>query len=156
MGLEHWQSEIDKRIQEMLAEAEREGVIEQGKRLVLDDDGNTPDDRRMAFKIMRDNDMVPEWIMMGKDLDKAEAALRSSLARAVATYRTGLFKAERAGVDRLRDHAEKRWRKAKLDLTEEVHTYNDRVLTYNLKVPSGIAHRPLVDLVREIDREMAK
>lgn len=84
-----------------------------------------PEELRMAHKIMKDNEVVPDWITAGKELDAEYQKLRTKL-RASATP-----------SDSFR---------------EAVTAYNKRVLSYNLKLPPGIAHRFMFDIERERKR----
>lgn len=117
-----------------------------GEPLQLDDDRHVPSDVRMAHKLLRDNDLAPEWIMLGKELEAQHTAILRALRRAAYVYR-------RAYRDR--DQAEARWQAAQTKFRADAERYNRKVLTYNLKVPPGIHHRRQLIVEQEIERALA-
>jgi hypothetical protein len=73
---------------------------------------------------------VPEWIAQGKELDAEREMLLVEARRITQRGVTG-----GATLDALRDAAKK---------------HNSRVLSYNLKVPQGVAHKRHFDLEQEL------
>lgn len=144
-GDDRWQSLIDRELQKMLENTE--DLPGQGKPLKLDSDASAPDDMRMAYKIMKDNDVVPGWIALGKALEKDKARLQQRIQRAVQQYHTQMSKADN---DPLRDRINAQWQAQQRELQATVDDYNNKILTYNLKIPAGINQRHLLDLQREI------
>jgi hypothetical protein len=100
----------------------------QGKPLNLDQDPHTPDEMRMAYKILKENDLAPAWIMEGKELDTQREKLVTQIH---AAGKTGSIKAS---------------------LQESITAFNRRVLSYNLKIPQGIPHKRTIDPAREMGR----
>ncbi len=95
-----------------------------GKKLDLDDP-YTPDDLKMAHKILKDNDLAPSWIAEGRELDAARESLMTRLPPALqAAFLNQTFSAE-------------------------ISAFNKRVLSYNLKVPQGVPHKRMIDVARE-------
>lgn len=150
-NLDRWQSEIDREIEKLLEAARREGLPGEGKPLDLREDSTTPDDMRLAYKIMKDHDVVPEWIMLGKELDRAEAALRKRIARVVRDYAIAL---QGSGTPKTRQAVGQNWARERRRLITDAEKYNDRVLTYNLKVPPGIIHRRLLQIEKVLDQAL--
>ncbi len=95
-----------------------------GKRLDLDDP-YTPDDLKLAHKILKDNGFVPTWIAESRDLD----ALRDGLLRQL----TAALRANTVSQT----------------LNAEISAFNKRVLSFNLKAPQGISHKRIIDPERE-------
>jgi hypothetical protein len=156
---DRWQSAVDKAIQRAMEEGRMENLPGTGKPLQLDDDPNVPYELRLAHKTLRDNDLAPEWIMMGKDLEKTEAKLRDEARRAVNIYQRAMRDAEQAApgmAHSYRSNAEKVWDAARRALRESAATYNRQVLAYNLKVPAGVAHRSRIDIDQTIERLLAR
>lgn len=151
-----WQSEIDRVIVAMLEEAERDGILEPGKRLELGDDPYTPESLRVAYKLLKDHDVLPEWIMMNKDLEKAEQGLHEALDDAVRRYQQGLSQAARINAESARQRAEAQWQAARQDIAARVERHNQQVLTYNLKVPAAIPHRTPFNLTRQVERRLRR
>jgi DnaJ homologue, subfamily C, member 28, conserved domain len=139
-----WESAIDRQIRKAIEDGEFANLPGEGKPLKLEDDPNTPDQLQMAFKILRENDMAPEWIMYGKDLESKQVDWLEKVKRAYQAYRTALADPQRY------PQAEANWQRVQQKLGEDAARLNKEINIYNLKVPKGITHRPLVDLQREI------
>jgi len=148
VGYERWQSQIDREIEKFLNEGRSEHLPGAFKPLDLDQNENVPDEWRLAYRIMADNEVLPEWIMMGKDLEKALAKLESDIDRAFREYKTVLN--SKLG----RDYADTLWKASRRRLEDAAAVYNNNVLTYNLKVPNGINHRALFNFEQEIAKRM--
>lgn len=95
-----------------------------GRRLELDDP-YTPDDLKLAHKILKDNGFVPTWIAESRELD----TLRDDLIRQLTV-------ALRATT-------------VSQTLNAEISAFNKRVLSFNLKAPQGISHKRIIDHERE-------
>jgi enoyl-CoA hydratase/carnithine racemase len=111
---DRWESAIDRAIRESMEKKEFENLSGYGKPLNLNDDSNVPEDKRMAFKILSDNDMVPQWIMAGKDLAAAEAELLRRIERMVKNQQKAEADAERVAphlVETYRQNARALWKK---------------------------------------------
>lgn len=119
----------------------------QGQPLNLNENPYIPDDSRMAYKILKDNLLAPDWIIEGQSLDKLKTRIHKELRAAVKYYRGQLADARRAPEDSrqaLRHKAEVTWQRARRRICELIEQYNRRILTYNLKVPTAIGQRPLL------------
>lgn len=123
---------IDEQIQDAMRKGQFANLPGTGKPLRLEDDSHVPETMRMANKLMRDNDLVPEWMMQGKELDAARDQLLRDIQRMAQRETSSAVAVEslRAGVKR----------------------YNSRVLSYNLKVPKGVAHKRHLDFEQELRR----
>ncbi len=144
--MERWQSAVEKAIQQALDEGQLTNLPGEGQPLNLNDNPHTPDDLKMAYKLLKDNDLAPDWMQMGRELEDRQGQMRQRLRRAVETY-------EAAQTDALkRAQAEAAWRQAQTKLAADAERYNREVTTYNLKTPPGIAKRPYFDLSAEIRR----
>ncbi len=119
---------VDEQIQDALRSGHFTDLPGAGKPLKLDDDPNTPPHLRMAYKLLRDNDYVPDWIAQGQQIDAARDKLRVEVRRAAG---------DGAVAELLR---------------ALVQQYNRQVLSYNLKVPQGVAHKRHFDLDRELQK----
>jgi hypothetical protein len=143
--LDRWQSLIDRQLDQAWKDGEFSNLPGEGKPLRLDDQ-NTPDHLRMAYKILRDNDLAPEWVMMGKELEEKRALLLDDLRRAANKYQ------EAAAV---RITADRTWKRAQKLFRQGAQIYNKQVLTYNLKVPPGVTHKAQLDIEGEISRALS-
>lgn len=129
-------------IDEIILDAMRKGEFAdlpgQGRPLQLDDEAYVPSHLRMAHKLLRDNDLAPDWIMQGRELEAARAALLTSLGRAAGQYR--------------QTKAAAPWHKALASARVDAERYNRQVTAYNLKLPRGVAHQAHLNVEREADR----
>jgi hypothetical protein len=129
-------------IDEIILDAMRKGKFAdlpgQGRPLQLDDEAYVPSHLRMAHKLLRDNDLAPDWIMQGRELEAARAALLTSLGRAAGQYR--------------QTKAAAPWHKALASARVDAERYNRQVTSYNLKLPRGVAHQAHLNVEREADR----
>jgi hypothetical protein len=152
MSDDRWQTFIDHEIRKALADsgADLPGA---GKPLDLRHNPYVPDDQRAAFKIMADNDVAPDWVMLSKDLLARERRLRIEIDRAVGAYRQTLAAAERAAPGKkaaLQENAHRLWTASRRSLEALVRQYNDQIQSYNLKVPPSVPQRPHFNLEREL------
>ena len=144
-------------IDEILRDAHKKGEFSnlpgEGKPLKLDDDSYTPEHLRVAHKMLKDNDLAPEWIDQGKALDRKHDEWLDELRRTARQYRDALNAAARSAQPELdRQDVEKRWQAAQAALREKAAQHNREVLSYNLKVPRGVTHKTVLNP----DNEFAK
>jgi hypothetical protein len=114
--LEERKSVIDQQIRDAMSSGKFDNLPGAGKPLKLDDDA-TPQNLRMAHKLLKDNDLAPAWIMDGKDLENMLTQMRKALRKAAQDYRRG-------GVQ-----AEAFWAYARRTFTEAAIVYNRKVLS---------------------------
>src|SRR5690606_35971362 len=108
---------------------------------------------RMAYKILKENDLAPDWIEQGQTLDRTREALLENLRSAARDYRGKLNDALRsAQPEQERQRVEKAWKRKQDMLRDDVKKYNREVLSYNLKVPQGVTHKAVLN----IDQELGK
>jgi hypothetical protein len=119
-------SVIDEQIKDAMRKGQFANLPGTGKPLKLDDDAHTPENMRMAHKLMRDNEITPEWMTVGKEIDAAREKLVADIKQA-----------HRHGVATLRERAKK---------------LNSQILSYNLKVPQGVVHKRHVDFDAELKK----
>jgi hypothetical protein len=116
-----------------------------GKPLKLNNDSHVPKEMQMAYKILADNDMVPDWIATGKALEKKEQQILQALKHAAKDYQSRRFA-----------NAVEVWESEVRKLRVQVKAFNSEVLSFNLKLPNGITHRRMLNLDLEIQRELGK
>ena len=126
-----------------------------GKPLDLRENPYTPDDRRLAYKMLQDNDMAPEWVLLGKTLEVQREKLINAIKAAIKRHRGMLADAERAPShqrDAFRRNAQAKWESDKRKLAHKVEAYNRDLGTYNLKAAQGMPRRTYFNLDKEINR----
>jgi len=137
---EKWQSLIDQQIKQAQTEGEFSKLPGEGKPLNLNDDLHTPDHLRAAYRIMKNANVVPDWMVVSKELDEKRAQLLNDLQRAARSY---------AASQKANLSGERAWKRAQKLFREGAQTYNKQALNYNLKAPSGIRHKTQLDIERE-------
>jgi len=146
-------------IDDALSKALNNGLLDNlpgaGKPLNLSEDSNIPDDQRLAYRILKANDMAPEWVEMGKVLEKKKRDLLAKIKKLVATEQNMMAKAEIAPANQRfahRQNAKDYFQAGKRKLSHAKDEYNRIVTDYNLKAPSGVEHRHYFRIEHEINR----
>ena len=149
MSTERWQSHIDRQLQELLESGQLEDLPGAGEPLDLSGNPFEPNDMRVANKLMRDNNVSPEWVSLGKALEEKKHNLSAKVRRAKSEYERALGAANSAHPDRqarAKSNAKRRLQSAKRNLEIAARQYNDDVRRYNLMIPPPIPARKLYDL----------
>lgn len=136
--LSKWQTFVDERVRKWIGDGDMSWHPKAGQPLNLDEDSYTPEDMRLAYKIMQENDAVPAWMALaftlrdkhGKIMRKMQQYARDFLQRKQEALNSG-------SILRLQQ-VEKRWDEAQKRLHEEITAYNRELLDYNLQVPPSI------------------
>lgn len=145
-------------VEQAIREAMRQGVFDNlpgtGKPLNLnwDEERNSPEDMRLANKIMKDHDVAPAWMLLHESLEGQHTKIITELERGFRTYQGTLQDADNAGDLGKRSRANRAWDRLMSVFAEAIERYNRNVVTYNLKVPPGISRRPYLDLEQELNR----
>lgn len=150
--MKKWERIVDRQVAEAIGDGDVSHLSGAGKKLALPDNSNTPDELRAAFKIMGDHNVMPEWIAAGQGLDQAEVKLRGRIQTAARHYRRRLRRTFAEDKQVMRESAERNWNRFVEAYLEDVDRYNRAVLAYNLTLPSGIPHKPLLqgeDLIKQ-------
>jgi hypothetical protein len=129
--MDRWHALADQKIQEAIEQGEFRNLPGQGRPQRLERNPYEPPELRMAHMVLEGAGLSPAWILERKDLDRDVDAALARLAAAVNR------------PDWL--EATEEFRKTAADL-------NRRILTYNLRVPSGSFQRVQVDAEFEIAR----
>jgi len=126
---------MDEIIRAAMERGEFDDLPGQSQPLKLDDDPYTPAHLRLAHKLLRDNGLAPDWITEGRAIDHDRAALLTRIGRARPKLRSA-------------PPNERQALRASLDA--QAAALNRRILSYNLKAPPGVPHKPLLDVEREL------
>lgn len=142
---------------EIFRDAQRKGEFSnlpgEGKPLKLDDDSHIPAHLRVAHKLLKDNDLAPEWIEQGRYLERQQTKLVDGLKNAADSYQRALTDASRSSEpEQARQRAGRVWLAALAVLRSQISQYNSEILTYNLKVPRGVSHKNTFNLEMEMAR----
>lgn len=139
--MQKWERIVDRLIADSIGDGDVSHLPGAGKRLPLNDDPNTPNDLRAAFKIMEDHNVTPEWIEASRRLQEKEAALRSQLATRAQKHKRDLRRARQEASATRAQAVDSKWRRYQRQFLERVERYNREALVYNLNLPKGIPHR---------------
>ncbi len=118
-----------------------------GKPINFEDEAHTPEHLRMAHKVLRDNDLAPDWILESKSLDQSRESIVLKLKRAQSRRRAGLDSASRSYTPAQdRAETERQWRYNLETIRAAAAEHNRRILTFNLKAPAGVTHKAMIDI----------
>lgn len=136
-----WKKAVDRQIAEVIGDGDISDLPGAGEKLPLQDESSAPAEWRLAFKIMNDHNVLPQWIAEGKRLEERETALRDQ-ARKGARHRTR----QPTGMDAAqKQRSDSNWKRFAVAYRERIGRYNRDVLLFNLKLPAGLPHRPKLD-----------
>jgi hypothetical protein len=146
------QSLIDEIIKDAIEQGKFANLPGEGKPLRLDDETHVPEALRMAHKLLKDNQLAPDWIVEGAELRQAREAMLKMIKREARRYRKTLDAAARAASPELTRRAlHMAWDVRRAELLESAEKLNRRLFGYNLKVPSGIPHLAMLNASDIID-----
>jgi DnaJ family protein C protein 28 len=100
-SLSDWESAVEKQIREAMERGEFENLPGAGKPLDLDENPFAPEDWRLAFKILKDHNVAPEWIEQGKVIRQELADLATLLEQQARWQRERLAKAKSLAPDQM-------------------------------------------------------
>jgi DnaJ homolog subfamily C member 28 len=147
-----WGSYIDRQIRKAMEEGDFDNLPGQGKPLNLEENEHAPNDMRLAFKILQDNDLAPDWIMQGQDIDTKIDDLLNRLRRAAKAYQVAM--AAPNATANTRANAALSWQTVQAKMMASGAKLNQEIAVYNLKVPNGVTHKLALNIQREINRLM--
>ncbi len=136
--MKQWETGVDIAIRKAMEAGEFDNLPGQGQPLDLSVDPNVPADMQLAYKIMKQNGIAPDWIVQSKTLTAKLDSWQTRLKAAHKNYRT----TNNAGA----------WFTAKDKLTEDAEKLNKEIVAFNLKLPAGFEHRPLLNIQRAIEK----
>ncbi|MDX2162668.1 MAG: DUF1992 domain-containing protein [bacterium] len=142
---------IDELIKEAMEQGKFAHLPGEGKPLNLQEEAHIPEHLRMAHKLLKDNDLAPDWIVEGKELREARERLIKRLRREHRRYIKALDDAQTAPSPEITRRAlHMAWDMTKAALRDETEQFNRRALGYNLRIPPGIPHLEMISFGREI------
>jgi hypothetical protein len=132
------QTWLDKQVKALIGDGD---VPNAGQKIAWADDSHTPLDMRLAYKVMKDNNVTPEWIAMGEELTLMHEKIMRVINKMREDYQTRLRDARVKSSDVFIKEAETRWQSAQSKIAEMVANYNKQLLTYNITKPPQIEQR---------------
>ena len=126
---------VEKKIREAMEAGEFDDLPGKGQPLDLRENPFEDPDLRMVHRLLRNAGFAPAWIEERKDIDAELGKARVQLTRARLLY----------GSDR--DHD---WQRNIVEFRDKVAELNERIKIYNLKTPSAVFQRRLIDADKAI------
>ncbi len=138
--LSKWDRIVDQGARQLIGDGDVSHLPGAGKRLSLDDE-HVPRELRAAYKIMADNEVVPDWIAAGKALNQQERKLRERLNARARRYCQDIETAQSRGEAHSQVKIKDGWRRFANELRAEIERFNREALVYNLKLPPSLPKR---------------
>lgn len=146
--LRKWQNLIDEKAVEIIGDGDMSWHPMAGKPLNLGDDSNIPEDMRLAYRMMKEENVVPPWMALGFTLQDKHEKIMRRLEQYAKDYVRRKREALQSGSFVNLRSADERWEKAISTIKVDIQRYNSELLDYNLQVPPTIGQR--VPLQEEI------
>jgi hypothetical protein len=142
------ESWLDKQVRDLIGDGDVSHLPNAGQKFdwsVLEDP-NAPADMRLAYKIMKDNNIAPEWILLGQELSESHDKIVKMAKKFTESYHTRIQEAHRKGSSIMARDAEKRYQESIQRLKDAIDEYNKKLLTYNILKPPQIDQRVPLNL----------
>ena len=117
----------ERKIQEAMDAGEFDNNPLHGQPLDLTAEMAIPPHERMAAKLLKNANVLPDWAQLEKDILDERAAIETMRDRGIQSHR-------HAKTSDLRGRI---WSRLKRDLPERMRTHNTMILRYNMSVPAG-------------------
>ena len=140
--MKQWETGVDIAIRKAMEAGEFNNLPGEGQPLDLNTNPYVPAHMQLAYKIMKENGIAPDWIVQSKTLTAKLDSWHSRLTAAHKTY--------------TKTNNVVTWLTAKEKLGEDAEKLNKELVAFNLKLPRGVAHRPLLNLRIAVERLSSK
>jgi DnaJ family protein C protein 28 len=147
--MDEWNNIVSQRIEEAMRRGEFDNLPGRGKPQRLQREPFVPEDQQMAFKLLQNNDLTPDWIAERKELLRLKQSfgeqVQSIAAEALAQWHAAEDAVRRQAVLATWERWLRRWE-------AEAGEINRRIQNLNLKQP--IAHLEVIKL--RLDDELRR
>lgn len=133
------ESQAEKLLREAIEKGEFDNLPGKGKPLDLRENPFEDPDLRTVHRLLRNAGFAPAWIEERKDIDAALTTARVKLERAWNLF--GKQQGEKLHPD---------WERSVRDFRQVAAELNQRIRIYNLKAPSAVFHRTVIDAEKTI------
>ena len=142
----------ERKIQEAIDEGKFDNLPGKGKPIVFDDDPMTPPDLRMANRILKNADVLPEWIQIQKELEREKREIGEYQNTVVAQNRKRRIILERPLAKDSEREAFGKWHaKTRADYQKKLKAVNILILKLTLMAPSTVAPMASFKLAQEME-----
>ena len=131
--IEEWSDLVSKRIEEAMRRGEFDNLSGRGKPLDLRREPFIPEDQQMAFKLLENNDLTPDWIAERKEVLRVIEEFRGQVTAISGQARA---RWEAASDDARRHDLAMTWLRWIARWEDEIVEINRRIGTLNLRQPS--------------------
>jgi DnaJ family protein C protein 28 len=135
-------SKVEEHIRRAIEAGEFSNLRGAGQPLNLDENPFEDPEWRNAFRVLKNSGYTLPWIEARREIDVSLEMARNELRR-TWEWRIGVSSTNEVSVD-------VEWNRALTKFREEISTINERILLYNLEVPSDRFQMPTLDGEREI------
>jgi DnaJ family protein C protein 28 len=145
---------VEQQIREAMERGEFDNLPGKGKPLDLGEEENTPENLRMAFKLLKDAGVAPEWIEHDKEIRARLAELRQMFDRHVRWEHARRTRIEPRTPDAIiTEHARgPRSREQVIrDFRQRAAELNRAIDDFNLQAPSARVHHARIRIEAEIE-----
>lgn len=147
--LDEFSNVVSKRIEEAMRRGEFENLRGQGKPMPIDNEPFVPEERQLVNRILKNNDLTPDWIADRKELFRGLEAWRTELQRIASEAQNAWLTAT---TDERRAQVQQKWDVWVGRWEGEIAELNKRIGLFNLKQP--IRHLEVYKLL--LDEELQK
>jgi DnaJ homolog subfamily C member 28 len=148
-SMEEWADLVTNRIEEAMRRGDFDQLPGRGKPLHVEHDPFVPEGQQMAFRLLKNNDLVPSWIAERNEILRAVELWREQFQRIVSEAHSAWVA---ASSDKRRVQIRENWARWLARWEDEVREMNRRINTLNLQQP--ITHLEVFKL--NLDNELRK
>lgn len=155
--VETWRIVAERKIQDWIRTGGAEKLTLAGQPLDLDENPFLKQEYRLAFKILKNADMAPDWIMLGNDIEDARTALRELVRRFHVDLRHERARLREAAPDaahRVEERIRRRRERFVRDFREQAELVNNLTDRFNVAVPIMSLGRVRLIVDSELDRAL--
>lgn len=131
--IDEWRDLVSKRIEEAMRRGDFDNLPGRGKPVDVSRQPFVPEDQLMAFKLLQNNDLTPDWIAERKEVLKGIEAFRAKLHGVAAQARVQW---EASADDARRHDVAMTWLRWIARWEADIVEMNRRINTLNLRQPS--------------------
>lgn len=135
---------IEKQIREAIERGDFDRLPGTGKTLDLSENPYTPAEWRLAFKLLQDAGMAPDWIELDKEIRRERLVLDTWIKLQTQRQRAERDRARMLSASQLieaRGRLAETCEKICLEYSQRTKTLNGLIDLYNLKAPRADLHR---------------
>ncbi len=149
------ESAIEKQIRQAIERGEFDHLPGKGKPLDLSENPYTPADWRLAYKVLQDAGIAPDWIELDKEIRRESDALRAWLARQAQWQRDRRARSKVLSPPKMiaeRERLAQVREKTGAEYRAHAAALNKLIDLYNLKAPTAELHRARIRIEEEIQK----